>query len=111
MPKISEKLLNIHTKCVLIFPQLLTQIFLILRRIRRDVITNVYTPSCNIYVNTVRLERNFNCQGRLLHNLQMSNYITISPVVVELCVVPREGRANTTKLSIAFQSFADALPN
>jgi hypothetical protein len=42
-----KMLLNI--KCVFLFPlQLLSEIFLILRRIQRDVIINVHTSSCKV---------------------------------------------------------------
>ena len=41
----------LNTKCVLLFSlQILSEIFLILRRIQRDIITNVHRSSCKVQV-------------------------------------------------------------
>jgi len=45
-----------NIKCMFSFPlQLLSKTFVILRRIHRDTITNVYRPSCKVPVILVRL--------------------------------------------------------
>jgi len=43
-----KKLLK--TKCVFCFSLRLSEIFLVLRKIQRDVVTNVYRSSCNALV-------------------------------------------------------------
>jgi len=57
------KLLNI--KCVFWFPlQRLSETFLILTVIKRDIIINVGQSSCNVHVNYVRDSLNVNVRGR-----------------------------------------------
>jgi hypothetical protein len=43
-----------HKTCVLIFPTTLPEIFLILRRIKRNIIINVHRVSCKILAIPVR---------------------------------------------------------
>ena len=43
-----------HKMCVLIFSTILSETFLIVRRIERDVIQNVYWPSCTVLVIRIR---------------------------------------------------------
>jgi hypothetical protein len=43
-----------HKMCVLIFSSNLSETFLILRRIERDIIINVHRATCNVHVILVR---------------------------------------------------------
>jgi len=45
-----------NEKCILIFSTILSETFLILRRIERDMITNVYRSACKLPVFLVRSE-------------------------------------------------------
>jgi len=49
MTRFSEKIIE-HTMCGLICLQLLSKTFLILRKTERDMIMNVYWPSCKVSV-------------------------------------------------------------
>jgi hypothetical protein len=44
---------ELNMKCVLLLSTNLCEIFLILRRIQRNVITNVYTFLCKVLINPV----------------------------------------------------------
>jgi hypothetical protein len=43
-----------HKMCVLIFSATLSQIFVILRKLERDIIINVHRSSCKVFVICVR---------------------------------------------------------
>jgi len=78
-----KKLLN--TKCMFRFPpQLLSETFLILRRIKLDTIRNECWASHKVYVILIRFERNFNFLYRYLKNTEISNITKIRPVGAEL---------------------------
>ena len=81
--KKKKKLMS--TKYVFWFSlQLLSEIFLILRRIQWDVIINVQTSSYKIPVIWVRLERNLNFPEIFLKNIQIPNFMKICPVGAKL---------------------------
>jgi hypothetical protein len=66
-----KKFLN--TKCVFwFFLQPLSQTFLILRRIQRDIIIKVHRSSCKVPVIIVRFKWNFNFLDTLSKNTQIS---------------------------------------
>ena len=70
--------------CVLIFSTtFLSETFLILRRIQRDII-NVQRSSCKVPVILVRFQSNLNFLGRLSKNTEISNLMKIRPVGAEL---------------------------
>jgi len=74
-----KKLLN--TKCVFWFSlQLLSETFLILRRIERDVIKNVCGSSCKVLFFLVRFSWNLNFLDGFSKNPQISNLMKIRPV-------------------------------
>jgi hypothetical protein len=79
-----EKVIE-HQMCVLIFSTILSEIFLILWRIQRDIIINVYRSACQIPVFLVRLRRNFNFLDRFSKEKKKnSNFMKIFPVGAEL---------------------------
>jgi hypothetical protein len=104
------KLLN--TKCVFWFSlQLLSEIFLILRKTGRDMIINVYRSSCRVPVILVRIQWNWNFLNIFSRNPQISNFMKICPVGAQ--ALHAGGRADitwhdVTKLLVAFRSFASA---
>jgi len=72
-------------KCVFWFTlQILSEMFIILRRNERDFIINVHRSSRGVPDILVRLQRNLNFLNRVLKISQISNYTKIRPVEVEL---------------------------
>ena len=71
--------------------QLLCETFLILRTIRRDIITTRHTDMswCNVLVILATFEGNLNFLDRFFKNVQIKNFLKIRPVEVELFYVDR----------------------
>jgi hypothetical protein len=68
-----KMLLNI--KCVFLFSvQLLSETFLIVRRIHQNVVMNVHRSSCKVAIILLRFQWNFNFLDRFLKNIQISEY-------------------------------------
>jgi hypothetical protein len=88
----------------LFYLQLLTETFLIQRRIKRDII-NRHTYSCRAPVILDRFEPNSNFLDRFSKNTQISNFMEIRLVETEL--FHTDGQINITKLMFAFRNFAD----
>ena len=64
-------------------PQSLPETFIILRRIQRDMITNVYRSSCKVAVIVVRFELNLNFLDTFSEYLRVRNSMNIGPGVTE----------------------------
>jgi hypothetical protein len=64
--------------------QLLSEIFLILRRIHRDITINVHRCSCKVPVSLVRFCWNLQFLDSFSKNTQISNFTKIRPVGAEL---------------------------
>jgi hypothetical protein len=78
-----KKLLSM--KCVFsVSLKYLSEIFLILRRIQRDIIINLRRSSCKVPVILVRCDWNLNFLGGFSKNNQMWNSTKIIPVGAEL---------------------------
>jgi len=91
-----KKLLNI--KCVFRFSlQLLFETFLTLRNIQRDNIINVHRSSCKIPVILAKLSWNLNFFWQAFKNPQISNFMKIHPVGIEL--FHAAGQTDMLKLS------------
>jgi hypothetical protein len=105
---LKKKLLNI--KCVLVFLQILSETFLILRIIQRDMIKQVYWYSCEVGLPVIlgRFWWNLNFLGRFLKYNEMSSFRTIRPVVTELFRADGRTDRHMTKLIVAFRKFAKA---
>ena len=94
-----KRLLNI--KCVLIFSTNLSETFLILRRIQRDVTINNHWLS-NRYCCRILTKLEFSLD-RVLSNIQIRNFMKIRPVGAELFHAERG--TDMTKLIVAFLNF------
>jgi len=64
--------------------QIVSETFLILRKIKRDVVLNVCRSSCKVSVMFVRFYWNLNFLERFSKNTQISGLMTIRPVGAEL---------------------------
>jgi hypothetical protein len=103
----------IEQKCVFRFSlQLLSETFLIIRRIQRDITINVHRCSCKVPL----LLSNFNetwifSTDFRKKNPQISNFMKIRPVTAELFHGYRRTKTDMTKLIVAFRNFANAPKN
>jgi len=87
---------------VLFSLQLLSEIFLILTRVGRDIIKNEYWYSCIVPVSLVRCHWNLYFFDRFSKNAQISNFVNIRSVVAEL--FRSYGRRGMTKLIVTCSS-------
>jgi hypothetical protein len=104
--QVKKKLLNI--KRIFWFSlQILSETFLILRRIPRDVAINVKMPSCKVPTILVRLLCNLNFLDRFSKKkkTQISVFIKISSVGVEF--FHGDGQTNMTELRVVFRNFSN----
>jgi len=70
--------------CALVFSTILSESFLILRRIRRDIFINVYRASCNITRYYCQILMTLQFCGQSLEKYPMPNFIKNRPVADEL---------------------------
>jgi hypothetical protein len=92
-----------NTKCVFRFSlQTLFEIFLILRRIERDIIINLHRPSCKVRVVVAiyLMKVEF---SRYIFEKCSTNFMKIRPVGAEL--FHAGGRTDMTNLIVAFRKF------
>ena len=102
-----KKLLNI--KCVVWFYlRLLSEIFLILRRIQRDIVINVHTSSCKVPVilSGFKETSNFFFPRVTFKKAQIPNFSKIRRVGTE--TFHADGRIDITKPKVNFRNFANA---
>jgi len=94
-------------KCVFWFsPQLLSEVFLILRIIEGATIINIYI---GLDVKYLLCVSNFNVTwkfGKILENTQTSNVMKMRPVGIELFCATRQ--TDMTKLVVTFRFFANS---
>ena len=101
----------LNIKCVFRFVlQILSEIFLILRRIQGGIIVNVHRFSCKVPIILVNFNetRGF-LRDRFSKNTRISNFIIIRPVGDE--DFHADGQRGMTKRKIAFRDFANVLKN
>jgi hypothetical protein len=98
--------------CVLIFSTILSEKFLILRRIKREFIKNVYWSFIwsNLYSCQILL-KNWTSLTKFRKNFRIPNFMEIRPVGAELFHAEGQSDRQTdgTKLIVTFRSFANAL--
>jgi hypothetical protein len=98
-----KKLLNI--KCVFWFYlQLLSETFLIIRRIKRDIIINVHRSSCKLplFFSDFNKIWTFSTHFQKIPNITFHKNLSSGGRVVPC------GRTDMTKLIVAFRNFANA---
>ena len=88
--------------------QILSEIFLILRRIKRDIIIDVHRTSSKVSVILLRLQLKFNFLERLSINTQIFYQISLKSVEVGAELFHVDGQTDMTKLIFAFRNFANA---
>ena len=95
-----------HEMCVLVFCTTLFETFLILGTIKRDIVINVKTSSCEVPTILVGFELNLNFLDRhsKKKKAQISSLIKICPVGDELFHAERQ---TDVKLTVAFRNFAN----
>ena len=87
----------------------MSETFLILRRIQRDIVINVYVSSCKVLVIRVIFKLNLNFIERFCKNPQISNFVKIRPMGAEVQVDRRtDERTDKMKLIVAFSNVAKA---
>ena len=103
-----EKLLNI--KCVFWFSlQLLSETFLTLRRIQRDMFINVHTSPCNVPVLLVKYLFKFDFLHRFLKTYSNTKFNENPSIRSRVFYFFHEDRqTNVTKLIFAFYNFENA---
>jgi hypothetical protein len=84
----------------------LPETFLILRRIERDIIINVYGSSCKVPVILLIFWKDLNVFDRFSKNTQIQNFMKIRPVGAELFRADgsTDGQTDTTELIVAFRN-------
>ena len=102
-----KKLLN--TKCMLWFSlEVLSETFLIIRRIQRDIIINAHSSSCTVHFTLFRFSWNFNFLDRFSKNFSNINFHE-NPSSGSR-IVPcgqTDGQTVKTKPKIYFRNFAN----
>ena len=86
-----------------VFSTTLPENVLVLSRIERDMIINVYWSSCKVQVILVRFYLNKNFLDIFSKNTQILNYMKIRPAGAER--IHADGRTDMTKLIVAFRNF------
>ena len=89
-----------------IFSTILSETFLILRKIQRDIVINVHKPSCKVTDILVTFEWNLNFLNKFSKNTQISHLMKAHLVGAEL--FRADGRTDVTKLIVGFRNFTNA---
>ena len=94
--------------CVLILPKVLSETFLNLRRIRRNIINPHPSSSCQLSAFLVKFERDLNFLYIFSKHNQMSNFMTTRPVGAEFFHADRQrDNQNKGRTVVAFRNFAN----
>ena len=108
--RISGKNIIEHKICVLIFIPLLSEIFLIPRRMQRDIIINIHKSLCKGLIILVIFEWKLNFRESFSTNIQISNIIKICQWGPSCSHADRRTETGTDmmKLIAAFHNFVNA---
>ena len=97
-----------YKMCVLILSKLLSETFLILRRLQRNIINPHPSSSCQVSAFLVKFERNLNFLYVFSKHTQMSNFMTTRPVGAEFFHADRQrDNQNKGRPVVAFRNFAN----
>jgi hypothetical protein len=83
----------------------MSETFLILKRIERDIIINLCSSSCKAAIILVRIQRKLNFLYRFLKSTQISSFMKIHPVGAKL--FHADGKTDMTKVKVAFLQFCE----
>jgi hypothetical protein len=86
-----------HKMCVSASLQILSEIFLILRRIQRDIIINIHWSSCKVAVILIRLQWNLSIFARFSKNTLISKLMKFCSEEVELFHAEGQTEGQTDK--------------
>ena len=92
-----------HKTCVLVCSSTLTETFLSLRRIERNIIINVHGSSRNLLV---RFSGNLRFLNSFSKNTQISNVLKIGPLRAQSFHL--DGQTDMKKLIVAFRNFVNS---
>ena len=84
-----------------------SETFLIVRKIKRDIIINIRKFSREVPVIFVRFLFKLELSRQIFENFLIPNYMKIRPVKPR-CSLRADGWTDTTKLTVAFRIFAIA---
>jgi len=97
---------NEHTMCASIVSTTLSQTFLIVRRIGRDIIKKTHWSSFKVSVTTRQISTKFTFFGRISKNTQIPNFMKISPIEAKLFHADRRTDAMTDRHGAANSCFS-----
>jgi len=101
-----KTLLNV--KCMILFSlQLLSDTFLISRRMERDTIANVNASSCTVTVIIVRFDWNLHFLDRFFKKILKDKISRKSVQWESSCSIRTDGQTYMVKLIVAFRIFAN----
>jgi hypothetical protein len=108
-PNFGKKIL-LNKKYVFDFIPLLSETFIIPRRIQRDIVINIYRSLCKWLIILVIFEWNLNFFESFSKNIQISNFIKIYQWVPSCSNADRRTdiRTDVMKLIVAFHNFVNA---
>ena len=85
---------------------MLSELFLIIRRVQRDIIINIHRSLSKVPVILVRIYKNLNSLERFSKNTQISNLMKVRPVGAELFHAEKQADRQTDRHDEADSHFS-----